>query len=93
MGIRLPSNLHRNRHGVLYFRLNIPEDLHDFFETKVIYRSLLTSSIRLASLTYIAWLRNTTICGIDDVIVQVVWPREGSLINNLIYILILNQLS
>ncbi|GAC1605675.1 MAG: hypothetical protein NVS3B3_04030 [Aquirhabdus sp.] len=49
MGIKLPSNLHRNRHGVLYFRLNIPEDLHGFFETKVIYRSLLTSSIRLAS--------------------------------------------
>ncbi|MFZ6815584.1 DUF6538 domain-containing protein [Undibacterium sp. Rencai35W] len=48
MGIRLSSNLHRNRHGVLYLRLNIPEDLHDFFETKVIYRSLLTSSIRLA---------------------------------------------
>ena len=49
MGIKLPSNLHRNRHGVLYFRLNIPKDLHGYFETKVIYRSLRTSSIRLAT--------------------------------------------
>ncbi|MFZ6673522.1 DUF6538 domain-containing protein [Undibacterium sp. Xuan67W] len=90
MGIRLPSNLHRTRHGVLYFRLNIPEDLHDFFETKVIYRSLLTSSIRLASSTDIACRRDTIIYGIGDVIVRVVRPRGGFLINNLIYILILN---
>ncbi|MFZ6692692.1 DUF6538 domain-containing protein [Undibacterium sp. SXout20W] len=47
MGIKLPSNLHRNRHGVLYFRLNIPKDLHGYFETKVIYRSLRTSSIEI----------------------------------------------
>lgn len=49
MGIKLPSNLHRNRHGVLYFRLHIPKDIRCYFETSTIYRSLNTSSVRRAS--------------------------------------------
>lgn len=49
VAIKLPSNLHRNRFGILYFRLTIPKDIQRHFATKVIYRSLHTSSLRLAS--------------------------------------------
>jgi hypothetical protein len=49
VAIKLPSNLHRNRFGILYFRISIPKDLQLYFATKVIYRSLHTSSIRLAT--------------------------------------------
>jgi hypothetical protein len=49
VAIKLPSNLHRNRFGILYFRLTIPKDIQSYFATKVIYRSLHTSSLRLAT--------------------------------------------
>ena len=48
MAIKLASNLHRNRFGILYFRLTVPVDLQKHFATKVIYRSLRTSNIREA---------------------------------------------
>lgn len=49
MAIKLPSHLHRNRHGVLYFRLTIPSDLRSYFKPREIYRSLGTAHIRLAA--------------------------------------------
>jgi integrase len=49
MAIRLASNLHRNRHGVLYFRIKVPLDIQDHFPAKEIYRSLRTANIREAS--------------------------------------------
>ena len=40
MVIKLASNQHRNRFGILYFRLTITKDLQNHFAAKVIYRSL-----------------------------------------------------
>lgn len=49
MAYRLPANLHRNRHGTLYFRLTIPADLKHLFEQRELYRSLNTASVRAAA--------------------------------------------
>jgi len=49
MAIRIASNLHRNRHGVLYFRIAVPKDLRPRFAVQEIYKSLHTSSIREAT--------------------------------------------
>lgn len=49
MAYRLPAHLHRNRHGVLYFRLAVPADLRPTFGQAEIYRSLNTSSVRQAA--------------------------------------------
>ena len=49
MAYRLPANLHRNRHGTLYFRLTIPADLKHLFEQRELYRSLSTASVRAAA--------------------------------------------
>ncbi|PTQ79800.1 hypothetical protein C8R21_1224 [Nitrosospira multiformis] len=46
MAIKLPSHLCRSRNGNLYFRIAIPPDLRDYFQTKEIYRSLRTASVR-----------------------------------------------
>jgi hypothetical protein len=51
MAFKLPAHLHRNRYGVLYFRLAIPEDLRPIFGVRECWRSLGTSSVREASLT------------------------------------------
>jgi len=51
MAFKLPAHLHRNRYGVLYFRLAIPEDLRPLFGVRECWRSLGTSSVREASLT------------------------------------------
>jgi integrase len=48
MPVKLPSHLHRNRFGTLYFRLVVPVDLRHHFASKEIYRSLRTSSVRAA---------------------------------------------
>jgi integrase len=48
MPVKLPSHLHRNRFGTLYFRLAVPADLRHHFASKEIYRSLRTSSVRAA---------------------------------------------
>lgn len=48
MAIKLPSNLSRNRYGVLHFRLAIPFDLRAHFTVKEIYRSLHSASIQAA---------------------------------------------
>ncbi len=49
MSYRLPANLHRNRHGTLYFRLSVPLDLRQMVGQGEIYRSLDTSSVRQAA--------------------------------------------
>lgn len=49
MAYRLPANLHRNRHGTLYFRLTIPADLKHLFEQRELYRSLNTARVREAA--------------------------------------------
>lgn len=49
MAYRLPSNLHRNRHGTLYLRLAVPGDLRPIVGKAEIYRSLHTASVRLAA--------------------------------------------
>lgn len=49
MGYRLPAYLHRNRHGTLYFRLAVPDDIRHVLGQKEIYRSLNTSSVRQAA--------------------------------------------
>lgn len=49
MSYRLPAHLHRNRHGVLYFRLAVPADLRPMIGQGEIYRSLNTSSVRQAA--------------------------------------------
>ena len=49
MAYRLPAHLHRNRHGVLYFRLAVPADLRPMLGQAEIYRSLNTSSVRQAA--------------------------------------------
>lgn len=49
MAYRLPAHLHRNRHGVLYFRLTVPNDIRHLLNQREIYRSLNTSSVRQAA--------------------------------------------
>jgi integrase len=49
MAIRLPSHLHRAASGVLHFRIAIPPDLRTHFTIREIYRSLRTSSVRVAA--------------------------------------------
>ncbi|UCV07388.1 DUF6538 domain-containing protein [Dechloromonas denitrificans] len=49
MAYRLPAHLHRNRHGVLYFRLTVPGDIRHLLNQREIYRSLHTSSVRQAA--------------------------------------------
>jgi hypothetical protein len=44
MTLKLPSHLHRNRHGVFYFRRAVPADLRGYFPTRELYRSLKTAS-------------------------------------------------
>ncbi|WP_217910396.1 site-specific integrase [Paraburkholderia youngii] len=51
MAFKLPSNLHRNRYGVLYVRLRIPDDLRPLFGVRECWRSLGTSSVREAAAT------------------------------------------
>jgi len=49
MAIKLPANLHRNRYGVLYFRLGVPDDLRHHFTSAEIYQSLRTASVKEAA--------------------------------------------
>lgn len=49
MAYRLPAHLHRNRHGMLYFRLVVPTDIRHLLSQREIYRSLSTSSVRQAA--------------------------------------------
>ncbi|CAG2140339.1 Tyrosine recombinase XerC [Cupriavidus yeoncheonensis] len=49
MSIRLPARLHRNRHGILYYRQRIPDDLRLLFPVREVYRSLGTASVREAA--------------------------------------------
>ncbi|MDR5744440.1 site-specific integrase [Caballeronia sp. LZ029] len=49
MSFRLPAYLHRNRHGMLYFRLTVPPDLRPIVGQAEIYRSLGSASVRLAA--------------------------------------------
>lgn len=49
MAYRLPAHLHRNRHGVLYFRLSVPADIRLLVGQREIYRSLNTASVREAA--------------------------------------------
>ena len=49
MAYRLPSHLHRNRHGMLYFRLAIPNDMRSIIGQHEIYGSLGTSSVKEAT--------------------------------------------
>lgn len=51
MPIRLPSHLHRNRCGVLYFRIAIPADLRVHFGQAEVYRSLDTAKVIDAALS------------------------------------------
>lgn len=48
MSYRLPSHLHRNRHGILYFRIAVPNFARQSLPQKEIYRSLRTTSVREA---------------------------------------------
>lgn len=45
MPIRLPSHLHRNRCGMLHFRIAIPADLRVHFDQAEVYRSLNTAKV------------------------------------------------
>lgn len=49
MAYRLPAHLHRNRHGILYFRLSVPGDIQHLVGRREIYRSLNTASVREAA--------------------------------------------
>ena len=49
MAYRLPANLHRNRHGRLYFRIVVPEDIRHAVGQREIYRSLNTCAVREAA--------------------------------------------
>lgn len=49
MAYRLPSCLHRNRYGILYFRIAVPADLRPMIGQAEIYCSLNTSSVRQAA--------------------------------------------
>lgn len=51
MPIRLPSHLHRNRCGILYFRIAIPADLRVHFGQAEVYRSLDTAKVIDAALS------------------------------------------
>lgn len=51
MAYRLPSHLHRNRHGTLYFRMAVPNFARHTLQQREIYRSLRTSSVREAQFT------------------------------------------
>jgi integrase len=42
MGIKIASHLHRNRHGIYYFRQAVPPDLRRAFSVKEVYVSLRT---------------------------------------------------
>jgi integrase len=48
MAIRLPSNLHRARSGILHFRIAIPPDLRTHFKVSEIHRTLRTASVHEA---------------------------------------------
>ncbi|WP_257249326.1 site-specific integrase [Burkholderia cepacia] len=48
MAYKLPSHLHRNRHGILYFRLTIPQEYRPYIGVSELYRSLGTASVREA---------------------------------------------
>lgn len=48
MAYQLPAHLHRNRHGILYFRMAVPNMVRHILSQKEIYRSLRTSSVRQA---------------------------------------------
>lgn len=50
MPYRLPSHLHRNRCGILHFRIAIPADLRHHFGTAEVYRSLGTAKVTEAAL-------------------------------------------
>ena len=50
MPYRLPSHLHRNRCGILHFRIAIPADLRHHFGTAEVYRSLSTAKVTEAAL-------------------------------------------
>ena len=50
MPYRLPSHLHRNRCGVLHFRIAIPADLRHHFGMAEVYRSLNTAKVTEAAL-------------------------------------------
>lgn len=49
MAIKLPANLHRNRFGILYFRIGVPQDLRHHFTSAEIYKSLNTANLKLAT--------------------------------------------
>ena len=49
MAYRLPAYLHRNRHGILYFRLTVPPDLRPVVGQAEIYRSLDTANVQRAA--------------------------------------------
>ncbi|MCA8268954.1 site-specific integrase [Burkholderia vietnamiensis] len=48
MAYKLPSHLHRNRHGMLYFRLTIPQEYRPYIGVSELYRSLGTANVREA---------------------------------------------
>lgn len=48
MAYKLPAHLHRNRHGMLYFRLTIPQEYRPYIGVSELYRSLGTASVREA---------------------------------------------
>ncbi|WP_152986197.1 DUF6538 domain-containing protein [Burkholderia sp. lig30] len=48
MAYKLPAHLHRNRHGILYFRLTIPREYRPYIGVSELYRSLGTASVREA---------------------------------------------
>jgi integrase len=50
MPIRLPSHLHRNRCGILHFRIAIPADLREYFGLAEVYRTLNTARVSEAAL-------------------------------------------
>lgn len=49
MPFKFPAYLHRNRHGMLYFRLTVPPDLRPVVGQAEIYRSLGSASVRDAA--------------------------------------------
>ena len=50
MPYRLPSHLHRNRCGILHFRIAIPADLRHHFSMAEVYRSLSTAKVTEAAI-------------------------------------------
>lgn len=50
MAYRLPSHLHRNRCGILHFRIAIPADLRHHFGMAEVYRTLSTAKVTEAAL-------------------------------------------